>query len=254
MSAATALPVTHVEHCMGTAFSFRVVAPGVARAALDDAIAWLHAMDAMFSTYRADSEVSRIDAGRLDVTDASAEVRHVLAECDRFRAETEGWFSAWAGGRLDPSGYVKGWAVQHAADLLARAGSVNHCVNGGGDVACAGRPAPGRGWRIGVADPQDRTRLATTVHAAGPVGVATSGLAERGAHIVDPTTGRPATSVLAVTVVASDLVRADVYATAAAAMGIDRAASWLGTRSGVAALVFGRDGQAHHVGDWSRLR
>jgi FAD:protein FMN transferase len=247
----TALPVTHVEACMGTMFSFRIAAPGIDRPTLDAALRWLHAMDAMFSTYRSDSEISRINAGTLRLPDAAREVRNVLADCERLRSDTDGFFDARpAGTRLDPSGYVKGWAIQHVADLLARAGSVNHCVNGGGDVVCAGRPQPGRGWRVGIADPFRRHALLTTVEATGPIAVATSGLAERGAHIFDPHTGRPVTEIVSVTVVAADLVTADVCATAAAAMGLDRAGKWLANRSDVRAVVVSASAQVSYVGRW----
>jgi thiamine biosynthesis lipoprotein len=251
LAGATALPLAHVEHCMGTAFSIRVLGPGVERTALDAALTWLHTMDAMFSTYRSGSEISRINAGTLLLPDASAEVRHVLAECERFKAGTAGYFDARADGTtLDPSGYVKGWAVQHVAEMLAAAGSLNHCVNGGGDVLCAGRPDPGRGWRIGIADPFRAGELLTSVEVTGPVGVATSGLAERGAHILNPHTGETATSTMSVTVVAADLVTADVYATAAAAMGPDLGCDWLAAKPDVRALTVDAGGRLRYVGNW----
>ncbi len=247
----TAVPLSHVEHCMGTVFSFRVPEPGVDRHALEDAVEWLHATDARFSTYRPDSEISRLNAGTLRLADASCAVRDVLAECERLRVETDGYFDARPDGRmLDPSGYVKGWAIAHAAELLAAGGSVNHCVNGGGDVVCAGRPQAGRGWRIGISDPFRRGGLLSVIEAAGPVGVATSGLAERGAHILDPHTGRRVTGAASVTVVAADVVTADVYATAAVAMGPARALDWLAGKPDVQALLVTADGQQLHTGSW----
>jgi thiamine biosynthesis lipoprotein len=240
---------------MGTVFSFRVTAPGVDPARVEPILRWLHDMDAMFSPYRPESEVSRINAGTLTVKNASAEVRAVVAACEYWTAETDGYFSAHAAGqRLDPSGYVKGWAVQRAAEMLAAGGSVNHYVNGGGDVSCAGRPEPGRGWRIGISDPHRRSALVDVVEAAGPVAVATSGLAERGAHIVDPHSGAPATGLAAVSVVAGDLIVADVAATAAAAMGIDRAVTWLRSRPELAALLIAPDATITRVGEWPITR
>jgi FAD:protein FMN transferase len=222
---------------MGTVFSFHLATPGLTRGALLPVLAWLHDVDALFSTYRPDSGISRINAGALRVADADDEVRHVLAECERYREITDGYFDARADGRLDPSGYVKGWAIQTASDMLRAAGSTDHCVNGGGDVACLGRPAPDRPWRIGIADPHRPGETVRTVRGDGPIAVATSGLAERGAHIVDPFTHRPATGLASVTVVARNLVTADVYATAAVAMGAERCADWLGRQPGVLATL-----------------
>ncbi len=228
---------------MGTAFSFHLAAPGVTRHDLQPVLSWLHDMDALFSTYRPESQISRINAGQLCEADADDVVRHVLAACEQHRADTDGYFDARADGyQLDPSGYVKGWAIQTASDMLTAAGSANHCVNGGGDVVCVGRPAPDRPWRIGVADPHHRDTIVRTVSAAGPIAVATSGLAERGAHILDPHTGRPAVELASVTVAARDLVTADVCATAAAAMGAERAQAWLRGRQGLLCTLITADG------------
>lgn len=243
-----AVPVRHVEHCMGTVFSVHVAGRGIERSALDEAMAWLHRMDEMFSTYRSDSEISALDAGRLRLADAAPEVRYVLAECERYRVTTDGYFDAHPDTRhLDPSGYVKGWAIQHVSDLLAAAGSTDHCINGGGDVICLGRPAPDRQWRIGISDPHRPGQLARVVSGLGPLAVATSGPAERGAHIFDPHTGRPATGTASATVVTANLVTADVYATAAVAMGAKRAESWLRSLPGVRAVLHTSDGRAVEI-------
>jgi thiamine biosynthesis lipoprotein len=212
--------ITHVEPCMGTVFSFRVDTTDLAEEALPSVIGRLHVLDALFSTYRPDSEISRINRGELTIADASPDIRAALDACARFEHLTDGWFSARPdGAALDPSGYVKGWAIQEAADRLSAMGSRNHCVNGGGDVVCAGTPEPGRSWRIGIADPHDRDQLVETVEGAGPLAVATSGGAERGAHVLDPHTGLAAQGLASATIVTTDLVNADVYATAVFAMG-----------------------------------
>jgi thiamine biosynthesis lipoprotein len=52
--------------------------------------------------------------------------------------------------------------------------------------------------------------------------VATSGLYERGLHVVDPRQRRPATDLAAATVIGPDLAMADAYATTAVAMGAER--------------------------------
>lgn len=246
---ATALPIRHVEHCMGTVFSFRIETPGVPRAVLDEVVAWLHHVDRTFSTYRPDSVISRINAGTLVRADSPREVQDVLAACDRARDATDGYFDAYYDRpTLDPSGYVKGWAVQGASDRLRAAGSTNHCVNGGGDVACVGRAEPDRLWRVGIADPHRPGQLLHTLTGEGPLAVATSGLAERGAHIVDPHFATAATDLAAVTVVADDLVRADVCATAAVAMGPGRCRQWLAAQDGVRAVIVHADASVATVG------
>ncbi len=233
--------IRRVEHCMGTVFSFDVRAPGCDPGVVEEAIAWLHWVDATFSTYQHGSEISRLSRGELALADCAPEVAEVLERCERFEAETGGYFSAYAAGPLDPSGLVKGWAVQHASDLLVAAGSRNHCVNGGGDVHCRGAAGPGgEPWRIGIADPHRPGELAAVV-VGTDLAVATSGTAERGIHIHDPHDRSGASALAGVTIVGADLECADVYATAAFAMGL-RAPDWIATLSDYRGLVIRADG------------
>ncbi|MDT4894847.1 MAG: FAD:protein transferase [Pseudonocardiales bacterium] len=223
MTSAATLPrptagYRRVVECMGTVFSFDIRTPGVGAAAVDEAEQWLRDVDATFSTYRADSEISRLERGEITMRQCSADVRTILAECEHLAVETGGWFSMYATGRLDPSGLVKGWAIERASDILARHGSIAHSVNGGGDVQCAGDAAVGRPWRTGIAHPLLPGRLAGVVVGTG-LAVATSGSAERGAHVLDPHTGRPPDGLASVTVVGRRLAYTDAYATAAYAMG-----------------------------------
>lgn len=248
-----------VEQCMGTVFSLDVRAPGCDLAAVEDAIRWLHWVDATFSTYKPDSQISRLSRGEIDLANCAPEVDEILTRCHALAAETDGYFSAYAGGILDPSGLVKGWAIQRASDLLSAAGSPNHCVNGGGDVHCAGTGSD-EPWRIGITDPHRPGQLAGIVTGTN-LAVATSGTAERGAHIIDPhdisprgITPRAITpndinphdrrspsALASVTVVGRDLAQVDAYATACLAMG-DRAVDWLADLHGYQALVIRTDG------------
>ncbi|MFE7312234.1 FAD:protein FMN transferase [Streptomyces sp. NPDC057555] len=232
---------------MGTVFSFDVrgpVTPAVA-AALGAAVDWLHHVDRVFSPYRPDSAVSRLARGAVQPEECSAEVRSVLALCETARCATDGWFSPVAGGVLDPSGLVKGWAVEGAAERLRAAGARHVCVNGGGDLQLIGGAAPGVPWRIGIADPLRPDALCAVV-TGHDLAIATSGTAERGAHILDPHTRAPARGPAALTVVGRWLTMTDAYATAAYAMGA-RAAGWLESLPGYEALAVTEDGRSWHT-------
>jgi thiamine biosynthesis lipoprotein len=210
---------------MGTVFSFDIRQPDLDPAALPAAVALLHEIDRTFSTYRADSVVCRLDRAELRADQVPAEMAEVLAECRSWKQRTDGWFDAYAGGALDPSGYVKGWAIQRASDLLVAAGSTSHSINGGGDIACVGL-AGDQPWRLGIVDPRDPGRLLATV-AGADLALATSGTAERGQHVLDPHTGRPPVSGLhSLSVSAGPVIDSDVYATAGFAMG-EAARGWL---------------------------
>ncbi|MDN0196115.1 FAD:protein FMN transferase [Streptomyces sp. S.PNR 29] len=242
-SAQAPAAVRHAEEVMGTVFSFDVRGgdPVAVRSALAEAIAGLHRVDEVFSTYRDDSQVSRLARGELTVEDCDPEVAEVLelgAEAERL---SDGWFSTSYEGRLDPTGIVKGWSAERAARRLAAVpGVTGVSVNGGGDVQLLGTPGPQRPWRVGVSDPLRPGGLAAVVSASGTseLAVATSGTAERGTHIVDPRTGRSAvTDLLAVTVVGPRLTWADCWATAAFAMGSREGLRWLESLPDVEALL-----------------
>ncbi|MBP0451635.1 FAD:protein FMN transferase [Kitasatospora sp. RG8] len=227
---------------MGTVFSFAVrdPAPGT-EAALRRIAGRLHEIDAVFSPYRSDSDVSRLDRGELALGGCHPDVAEVLARCREVAAETDGWFTDRPAGRLDPSGWVKGWAVEEASRMLRAAGSADHVVSGGGDVQTAGGP-----WRVGIADPLNPGALAATV-TGHDLAVATSGTAERGPHIIDPHTGRPATGLASLTLVGRGLARTDAWATAAFAMGPARALAWATRHPAVEALAITPDGTRHRT-------
>jgi FAD:protein FMN transferase len=173
----------------------------------------------------------------------------VLALCEELHDDTGGAFDAMAvpapnGSRLDPSGVVKGWSIERAADLLEAHGARNFCINAGGDIALRGEPRPGEQWRIGVRHPDDASKSAAVLHGAGRLAIATSATYERGAHIIDPSTGEPTADLASVTIVGPDLTYADAYATSVFVMGVD-GLNWLVERHpDYAGFVITHDGQA----------
>ncbi|MEH1169515.1 FAD:protein FMN transferase [Micromonospora sp. CPCC 205539] len=206
---------------MGTAISLDLaddLPPADLHDLADDVFAWMREVDARFSTYRADSEVRRFDRGEVLLSEASADLRYVLETCADLWGVTDGFFDAYATGGLDPSGFVKGWAAQVASDRLLAAGAVNHFVNAGGDVRVRGCAPSGEPWRIGIRHPWD-AMASCLVLTGTDLAIATSGVYERGPHVLDPRRGAPATGLRSVTVVGTDLGVADAYATAALAMG-----------------------------------
>lgn len=214
----------HHEHVWGTVVTFDVRAPQIDERAVQEACAAaaqeLHRIDAWLSPFRADSEVSAIRRGELSPTDVSAPVAEVLAGCAAVTAQSAGAFDPWAApGGFDPSGFVKGWGADRAAEILVAHGFANVSVNAAGDVTCRGSSAAdNRGWRIGIADPADRTQLIGSVEVRD-AHLATSGRYEQGDHIVDPATRSRATSVDSASVLARDGGRADAWATALVVRG-----------------------------------
>jgi len=227
-----------VEHIMGTAISLDLRAPAVPPSAIDAAFSHLREIDGRFSPYRSDSEVSRLARGELVPHECSPDVRDVLERCETLRVSSRGYFDVRAhrpDACADPSGFVKGWAVQAAAAIIDAAGARNYSLNAGGDVIVRGEPEPGRRWRVGIRHPDLPDRVATVLEGRD-LAVATSASYERGGHIVDPHTGRVPDGLLSMTVVGAALSEADAYATAAYAMG-PAGLDWLATRPGYAGCM-----------------
>jgi thiamine biosynthesis lipoprotein len=226
-----------VEHVMGFPVSLRVDDEGVPEAAADAAFAWLREVDERFSPFRPDSEVSRYGRGELRRGDASEDLVEVLELCEHYRVATGGAFDVRLPGReFDPCAVVKGWSVQRAGDLLKAAGARRFVLNAGGDVVVGGGP-----WRVGVRHPEHADKLCTVLELTDGA-VATSARYERGDHIIDGRTGRPATGLLSLTVVAPSLTEADSVATAAFALGTD-GIGWAAARAGCEVFAVDAHGQ-----------
>jgi thiamine biosynthesis lipoprotein len=229
---------------MGTIIGIDVRDAAVPESAIDDAVDWLTDVDARFSPYRAASEISRLARGEVAAEDCAADVRFVLTRCEALRRESDGFFDIRGPGLLgglDPSGYVKGWAVEEAAHILEAAGARNYAINAGGDVILRGEPEPesGRPWVVGIRHPLEiDVVVARLSFGAGTDrrAVATSGLYERGEHILDPHTGRAPGELLSATVVGPSLALADAYATTVFAMGA-AGLPWLALRPGYGGYV-----------------
>ncbi|MER5936271.1 FAD:protein FMN transferase [Streptomyces sp. NPDC001928] len=215
-----------VEHVMGFPVSLRVDDEHVGEETADAVFAWLREVDARFSPFKAESEVCRLDRGEIVRRDVSADLDEVLALCEEYRVATGGAFDVRLPGRgLDPCAVVKGWSVQRAAELLKAAGARRFVLNAGGDVVAGGGP-----WRVGVRHPEQADKLCTVAELTD-CAIATSARYERGDHIIDGRTGRPATGLLSLSVVASSLTVADTVATAAFAMGRE-GVEWAASREG----------------------
>lgn len=229
----TRLPsVTVVEPVMGTVVTVQVRGRATAdvdvRAQVDATVAAVIARmrddERVFSTYRPDSDVSLLRDGLRALDDVDPRVREVETLCRRLRDDTGGVFDAWWRGWFDPTGVVKGWSVDAAATaltgVLSLPGVEAAAINAGGDMRLLRAPGSAHVWNVGVVDPEDSSAVLATI-AVGEGAVATSGTAERGAHLIDPRSERPIPGLVSATVVADTVTVADVWATVAAVTGID---------------------------------
>lgn len=235
---------------MGTVASFAVVPGGqpgpVAARAIGTACAALHRADVVFSTWDPHSPVSRLRRGAAALSELPAEVAEVLDLCEEARHASGGWFDPWAiAGGVDPTGLVKGWAVERALAVLRDAGMQAAMVNGGGDIAVFGAPAPGQRWRAGIRHPWRAGALAAILEVTAAV--ATSGSYERGPHLLSPFTGEPASRAASATITGPSLALADAFATALA-VGGDEVLTIIGGLDGYAGYLIRPDGSEADTG------
>jgi FAD:protein FMN transferase len=229
--------VRRVEQIMGLPIVVDVRDDGDAGDALDELFDWLRWVDSTFSTFVDGSEISRINRGALRLADAHPHVRQVVARCDALRDETNGYFDLRTPlGSIDPSGLVKGWAVDRAAAILEGAGLHNYAVSAGGDMRVRGRAIPELAWRVGIQHPLERREIAAVIETTD-LAIATSGAYARGDHVWNPHSGRSPMGILSVTVAGSELATADAFATAAFAMGPELAPHWTARLNGYEAMT-----------------
>jgi thiamine biosynthesis lipoprotein len=195
--------------------------------AIDGVEQFFFSVDRDFSTFKSDSQVSRIRRGELKIEDASEYVQQVWALCEFSREITMGAFDPWrAEGGFDPSGLVKGWAAEVGAQVLVEAGIENVLINASGDIVLRGGKPDGGPWNIGIASPDDVEKYVKFFDVFDG-SVATSGDYEKGAHIVDPHTGLIAIGARSATVIGPDGAICDALATALMVDGVD-AQKWIG--------------------------
>jgi thiamine biosynthesis lipoprotein len=225
-------------------------ADAAGRQAWEAVINQLHEVDRVFSTYRDDSVICRLDRGELTLDQCPLEVAEVLRLGREAEQRSHGAFSinlptGDGRRRLDPSGLVKGWATQRASQFLAVLDDTDFCLSAGGDMVCSTSSPERAAWRIGIEDPHDTSRVCAVIPIRNGA-VATSGTAHRGHHLLDPRTGQPPHGIASVTVVADTLTEADIDATAAYIQGAD-AARWLQSRPIRSALIVWPDGTTTSV-------
>jgi thiamine biosynthesis lipoprotein len=211
----------------------------------------LERREAAFSLFRPESELSRVNRSRARVVEVSRLFSRTLEVALDVAAETDGlvdptlcgcWREVVLAGQLlsrpvglalDLNGVVKSLAVDEAVGTLDGPGFVSV----GGDLAVSGP--------VDVALPRGG---AIRVVAGG---LATSGTASRGAHLVDPATGRPSESPWEqVTASGATCLAADVAAKVGFLLGPEGPA-WLESRS-IPGRFVSRDGDVIENASWSR--
>lgn len=211
----------------GTILFIDVASTKVGEAKLNEGIEecrqYFYFIDEYFSTYKDQSEVSRLRRGEIKLEDCHADLQEVWALCQYAKEVSDGYFDPWCvDGGFDPSGYVKGWAADRAIEKLKAVGGESIQINCAGDLSLAGGFEDGKPWSIGIRHPEHKDQI-VKVYEIMDGAIATSGTYERGAHIRDPHTGMIAIGARSATVLGPDGGLADALATVLVVAGRDGA-------------------------------
>ncbi|HSX24885.1 MAG TPA: FAD:protein FMN transferase, partial [Candidatus Andersenbacteria bacterium] len=234
---------------MGMPARIEVVDPHVREKDIDEIIEYFDSIDRRFSTYKQDSELSRINAGAISPDQYSKDMQTIFALCEQTRLETNGYFDIHSNTILDPSGLVKGYAIWQASQQLQNKGYMNTYVEIGGDIQVFGTDQHHTPWAIGIRNPFQKDEIIKVVHLID-AGIATSGTSERGTHIYDPIHKKDADEIASITVIAPSVYDADRYATAAFAMG-ENGISWINDQPGYEGYAVTKDKRGVYTNGFS---
>ena len=184
---------------------------------IDKVFDYFRSVDEQFSPYKPSSEVSKINAG-LKEEHWSETMKEVISLCRQTSRITGGYFDINHLGKIDPSGLVKGWAINQASKIIS-SNFNDFYIEAGGDIQVSGNNPNNVPWQIGVRNPRNIKEIVKSVSISSG-GVATSGNYIRGNHIYDPKTSQEVDNPISLTVIGPNIFEADRYATAAYAMGL----------------------------------
>ena len=213
---------------MGTGFVFQIEDESSdthLKGLCEGAMEVLEDANQRFSLYIQDSEISRLVRGELAWEKASFQQREIREQVENWKARTDGFFDARVGtDGYDPSGLVKSWATQNAADFLLANGVRGLSINAGGDIFLSPELRSELLNRVGlsnlrsIADASAGSNLILDLAGTKFRAVATSGISERGEHIWRSDSSA---DLIQVSVVGQDLFESDIWATAILSGGTD---------------------------------
>lgn len=215
---------------MGMPVKINIVDKKATEEDIAEIFSYFHFIDSKFSTYKNNSEITRINTGHINQANYSDDMKTVLKLSELTKSETYGYFDIQINDHIDPSGLVKGYAIWEAAKKLLGKGFENFFVEIGGDIQTQGHNEKGEKWKVGIRNPFNTNEIIKEV-GLDHEGIATSGTYLRGDHIVNPKAQKPATEIASITVIGPNIYDADRFATAAFAMG-ERGIGFIDTLSG----------------------
>jgi thiamine biosynthesis lipoprotein len=209
---------------MGMTIKIEIADKNVNKKIFFQIFSYFETVDKKFSTYKKGSEISKINRGEITEQYYSEEMKEVFRLAEETKKETNGYFDIKTPEKMiDPSGIVKGWAINKAGRILKKEGYKNFYIDVGGDIEVVGKNINNEPWKIGIRNPLKIEEIVKVLSIKNK-GVATSGTYERGEHIYNPKEEKQSDAqknckILSLTVIGPNIYEADRFATAAFAMG-----------------------------------
>lgn len=196
-----------------------------------------------YSLYDEGSELSRVARHEIPLAEASDDIRDNFAEAMEWYLATDSIFTPFnAEGSLDLDGIIKAKALVDAKQILLTREVSDWSLNVGGDVTVSGLDPQDNAWLIGIVHPVDKRSLGATVMLDDRyANVATSGFSERGEHIWSARGSEQ--QIQQTSVIAKDMLLADVLATTIIAGGDLTCITELDRRYDVGILAYTKDGR-----------
>jgi thiamine biosynthesis lipoprotein len=237
---------------MGMPITVEVVDGNVREEDIGKIFKYFAYIDEKFSTYKSESEISKINRGEISAKDFSQDMKTILALSEETKKQTGGYFDISLNGKLDPSGLVKGWAILNASDLLKKSGFKNYYVEAGGDVQVSGKNKDGKLWQVGIKNPFKQNEIVKVAYFGHDEGIATSGTYIRGQHIYNPkSSGQTITDIVSLSVIGPNVYEADRFATAAFAIG-KAGINFIESLVGLEGYIIDKDGIATMTSGWKK--
>lgn len=163
------------------------------------------------------------------------------------------------GMKINLGGIGKGYAAELAITLFREMGIKNAAVSAGGDVYLMGKKSTGP-WNISIENPRWKGQVVEQF-SIEDYAVATSGDSQRYiirkgkryGHIINPKTGKPASSTQSVTILTKDAALADAYATAVSVKGAIDGMRWVNDKDNIEALIIDDNGTVTRSTGWDAL-
>ena len=219
---------------------------GYSKKTIEKSYKKLEHINQLYSPYISTSELSKFWSQDQVISEMSKEFRLIYDECIKYEKLTDGYFSPFFEKRYNPTGFVKGWAIDQVSQIIEKDGYYDYCINLSGDMKFSS--SGDKIWRVSIQNPFDKNK-SIAVLALKNGAIATSGNYERGEHIKNPKDPDAISDIAGVTIVGEDIIKSDVLATAIYAMGLSKAKKFLDKEQDYQALIIDKKVNIYQTSD-----